>query len=290
MEVKELWLLNTTSSDVLLGDLNVKVPTGKTVNLFAANPYLTDEQVSKSKVNGSLFKRLQNKVLKVVAGNNKKRPASLDKILESKEPVMAKRTKTSVVIEPTEVAAVEGKGFEFADYGLGDLESSEVNREQGSVIVKAKQDAVPKEVADTETVPTADSNLSKQSTVVMDTQKKNMSNPIGKLANSMVANQPFVVTKPPVEIKEEPAFKAELPKITKAGTTVLVGQELQVRDLKAVVAEQKGEEVEPKIQMVKLEIDARVATKTKDGAIIMEMKEVPAAVKPKKGKKVKPTS
>jgi hypothetical protein len=281
MEVKELWLLNTTSADVSLGDLGVKILANKTTNVYAYNPYLTEEQVKKSMSVGSLQKRIISGALKVVKTDSKKRSTVVDKIKESKQPVLARKTKSSIVVEHTETEAVEGKGFEFADYGLGELESEADKK--NLVVVKSKQDELPVETTDTETVPKAGNSVSTQSAVIMDTQQKGMNSPVGKLADTTTnGRQPYVVTKSPAgepEVKQE--VKVTLPKITKAGETILVEQEQPTRNIKDIA---KTEAAAP-------DIDAKVATKTDKGAIVMELKEVPKKEeKPKKVKKSKPTS
>jgi len=291
MKDKELWLLNTTKADVSLSDLGVKVLANQTANVYASNPYLTEEQVKRSMSIGSLQKRIISGALKVVKTDNKKRSTVIDKIKESKQPVMARKTKSSIIVEHTETEAVEGKGFEFADYGLGELESEADKK--NLVVVKAKQDELPVEVTDTETAPKAGNSVSTQSAVIMDTQQKGMNNPVGNLANTTTNHlQPYVVTKAPAgapEVVEE--VKATLPKITKAGETILVGQDQQSRDIKEIAKVQKGDEAEAKIEMAAPDIDAKVATKTEKGAIVMELKEVPKKeAKPKKVKKSKPTS
>jgi len=293
MVVKELWLLNTTKADVSLGDLGVKVLANQTVNVYTFNPYITEEQVKKSMSIGSLQKRIISGALRVVKTDTKKRPTVIDKLKETKQPVMARKTKSSIIVEQTETEAVEGKGFEFADYGLGELESEADKK--NLVTVKAKQDELPVEVADTETVPKAGNSLSTQSAVIMDTQQKGMNNPIGKLAGTATGLQPYVVTKSPAgepEVQEK--TKVTLPQITKAGETILVVQEQQARNIKDVAKVQRSEEDEVKIEMLPPDIDAKVATKTDKGAIVMELKEVPPEVKkevkPKKVKKSKPAS
>lgn len=291
MKNKELWLMNSGTMDVHLSDLAVKVWANKTVNIYALSPYLTEEQINKSMESGSIKKRLDSGVLKIVKGNTKKLPDVINKIKESKEPILVRKTKSSVVVEHTDDETIESDGFDFADYGLSGLEA-EISNERGTVVVQAKQDESPTPSTETELAPKVESSLSNQSAIVMRAQQKGLNNPVGKIAPPTTnSNQPFVVTPPSdTEVKEE--VKLVKPDVKKSGNSVLVGQENQTRSLKQIAAEQKGETVEEDsvVKMEKPEIDTRVATKTEDGAIVMEMKEVPKTKTKKKSKKSKPTT
>jgi len=281
MKDKELWLLNTTKSDVMIGDLGIKILANKSVDIYKYNPNLTEDKVKVSMESGSIKKRVDGKILKVIK-NIKKKSTPLSKIKESKVPLKARKTKSSVVLEQTIEEVEVGKEFDFADYGLGEL-SKEAGKNQASVIVKVKQDILEDENADTTLVPKSDGTLSRQSAVVMEAQQKVMINPVGKMAQvSSNKNQAFVVTKPPAsEIIVEPKPVNEKPKIQKINNAMVVGEVDKPRSLVDVAKVQKND-------MAYAKIPIKVATtKIESGAIVMGLKEVPVK-KEKPKKKVKP--
>ena len=287
MKDKELWLLNTTKSDVMIGDLGIKILANKSVDIYKYNPNLTEDKVKVSMESGSIKKRVDGKILKVIK-NIKKKSTPLSKIKESKVPLKARKTKSSVVLEQTIEEVEVGKEFDFADYGLGEL-SKEAGKNQASVIVKVKQDVLEDESADTTLVPKVDGTLSRQSAVVMEAQQKVMINPVGKMAQvSSNKNQSFVVTKLPAsEIIVEPKLVNEKPKIQKVNNAMVVGEIDKPRSLVDVAKVQKSDMADAKIQMQPPQIDTQVATKIESGAIVMGLKEVPIK-KEKPKKKVKP--
>ena len=69
---RELWLQNTTGHDVSISDLGVKVPVGKTINVYKYNPYITEDLVKKSLESGALSKKLSDGIVRIV----KKQPAN----------------------------------------------------------------------------------------------------------------------------------------------------------------------------------------------------------------------
>jgi hypothetical protein len=136
-----LWVQNQGTADVSLSDLGVKVPAGQTVNVYKYNPYLTVAQVEKSLESGALSKRLESKVLRIVDKKVTSNPHALNKLKESNETVLAKKTKSSVVIESKTEEPEEGGSFGFADYGISDIGPDvATTKEDGSVFVTAKQD------------------------------------------------------------------------------------------------------------------------------------------------------
>jgi len=289
MESKqELWVMNLAKADVSLSDLGVKVPIGKTVNVYKVNPHLTIEQVQKSLRDGALFKRLSgtNPVLRVVKKDTKARPKALDRLKQSNDPIKIKKTKSSVVIESKSDDSLEGEEFDFADYGVNDL-GKDVSRvkDQSSVFVKAKEDVVSaKETSDVVTVPKVDTNISKQPTVVMETMTKNLVNPVGKLAETSTKNQPYIVTKPPSQVKEKVEKLKTKTKVAKENGTVMVGVTKDSIE-KTNVVRRTEKDGEAKITMEKTEFDVRVATKTEEGHVVMELKEVAKVEKEKQSKK-----
>lgn len=310
MTKEALWVKNNSASDVNLGDLGVKVPKGKTVNLFKVNPYLSADKVKTSLESGSLAKRVNSGVLVPVEGPSEARPATLDHVKQSDKPVMVKKTNTSVVVEPgnpkLDDEEQDAEGFGFADYGINDLgDAVSQERKGASVVVTAKQDDNPEPPAETEAKPVETTNpISKQSVVTMQAQQEAASHPMGKVAqpaNPVQPTQPFVVTKPPAdeEVAEEPEpAKQEIKPsvegnvITPQKGTVLadrdpaVIQELKRRaddlgvaleDLpEATVIEVESQVVGDKIikDEAKEKFDSQVATKTSEGATVMKIKEV----------------
>jgi hypothetical protein len=180
---KELWLFNASTSDVSVSDLGIKVPAGESINVYTTNPYLTEEQVQKSQKYGALLRRLsgENPVLKVVQKKISNGKAKVRKIQESKEPITAIKTRSTVTIEQkvTEEVADDG-GFDFADYGV-DTSIAAPTKESVGVVIKAKEDAV-------EPVIMSRDDLANS------TEKQ--TSPMGKMAEVVIPKNTFAVIKP----------------------------------------------------------------------------------------------
>jgi len=286
VEKNVMWLQNPGTADVSLADLGVKVPAGKTINVYQANPYLTVEQITISKKTGSLARRLDSGIIRIVRAPVANRPPTLDHLKASKKAVTARKTKTSVVIDADSVDESEGGGFEFADYGVNDIAPIvRPERENDSVLVNVKQDAAE-----------APQKVSAQSKDIMENFQKNASDPIGPLAPmESPPGTPMVVVKTPKAEKQEPvkapvvvadptqAPEAPKPEVAKKqdGAVVVGTQTDQVRSLKAVAkGTQDGDvvpddDIEGADKVIKEERPEgmRVATKTKDGVIVMQLKE-----------------
>ena len=106
--MKEAWYKNTTSSDLLLSDLELKIPKHKTVNLYQLKPTLTVERIAKSEESGGLlFKSVSlNKLIKLPFAPPPKQAELPDSIKESKG-MIPSRVKTSVVIDASEQGFLE---------------------------------------------------------------------------------------------------------------------------------------------------------------------------------------
>ncbi len=282
---KELWLLSLSGSDSNLNDIGVKVPAGKTINVFKWNPYVTQEQVDESLKSGSIFKYLTAKKIKIVERKTAVRPADLDRIKESKEAV-ARKTKTSVVIESDLDDPEEGEGFEFADYGVNDVVSQK--KIGVSVFVEAKQDEIVEPDSGVQLVPKEETGKNtKQTQIVMDMAEKS-THPAGLLAETTVASstQPFVITKPPKQPSES---KKEEPAVTKDPQKKATVSKKKSRSSKAIKKPKKvhsvpGDDEKGADSIIKFEDTSsgmKVATRTKDGAIVMELKEEEKVQKPK---------
>lgn len=273
MEVKNfLWIQNSGSSDVSLSDLGVKVLAGKTINIYKANPYLTVEKVEQSKKLGSLFRRLITKTLKIVAGPVSENLNVTRQLKASKNSVMAKKTKSSVIVEPN-MPNEEGEKFEFADYGVNDIVAV---KDDKSVVMSVKQDE-PVEVK-TET----------QIQKVREETVKNSTDSIGPIADMASPKDSMAVVVKPT--KQDPTPKPEAKK-TQAGS-VVVGEEVdKPRSLKAIaegkqdsglVLEDDAAGADKVIKfaqeedlktITKGEEGMRIATKNEEGVVVVEVKE-----------------
>lgn len=296
VEKNVMWLQNPGTSDVSLADLGVKVPAGQTINVYQANPYLTAEQVTISKKTGSLARRLDSGILRIVRSPVTARPPTLDHLKASNKIVTAKKTKTSVVIDADAVDESEDGKFEFADYGVNDIAPvAKPEKTKDSVFVNVKQDEVP----ETQKVST-------QSKDIMENLKKNASDPVGPLAPmESPPNTPMVVVTPKKEEKQEPVKapiavgtptpepEAKKPEVVKKqdGAVVVGEQKDKVRSLKAiakgtqdgdVIADDDVEGADKVIKEERPKDGMRVATKTKDGVIVMQVGEEEATNKPVK--------
>jgi len=57
MTIKEFWITNISNKNVMLADLNVTIIAHKCLNLLGKHSKLTVEDINKSIVSGSLFKK-----------------------------------------------------------------------------------------------------------------------------------------------------------------------------------------------------------------------------------------
>lgn len=103
----EAWYKNTTSSDLLLSDLGLKIPAYKTVNLYRIKPSLTVEAVAKSRETGLLSKCiLNNKLISLPAAPPPQQVDLGSRLTEAKGPIPS-RVKTSVVVDIKEQDFIE---------------------------------------------------------------------------------------------------------------------------------------------------------------------------------------
>lgn len=290
---KELWVQNISNSDVSLSDLGVKVPMGKSVNIFVSNPYLTESQVSASMESGSLNKRLNDHgVLRLVNKKPQENLAAIKKVYEDSASVYAKKTKSSVVIESKGVNITEDEAFDFADYGVDIGNDVSQIREKGSVFVEQKEDPAEEPPPGSPLAPkTSAGPAQRQSSILMNHQADSQVNPFGKVAESKVTpdtEKPFVVSAPPaVESPEEDPTAAEEPKVEKQSDgTVAVAGKTKHRNIAEIAG--NTELAEENVIVDEAKYDARVATKSEDGAIVMKLKqEVKEEVKEKSPKPVR---
>lgn len=278
MVKKELWLKNNTGSDVNVGDLGVRVLANGTTNVYAYNPYITEQKVKNSIESGSLLKRLESGVLSVVRGSKNPNPHTLNHIKASSGPIEVVKSKSSVFIDTKEedVLADEDLG-DIADYGLGELghnNTANVRTRDGSVVVEQKEDFPENEVSDVQVQfeKVKSSTVSEQSVVAVTKQVKAQIDPIGPMVkDSSPMDQPFVVINAP-ETEEFPILQEtkQTNKVKKVGESFVVdGMETDKRSLKTPKAE-----VDSVINEESTTYDAQVATKDKNGSIVMQVKEV----------------
>jgi hypothetical protein len=201
----ELFVLNQTKFDVSISDLGVKVPASKSINIYKANPYLTPEQVERSKTTGALYRRLsgENPVLKVVKRVSVLNTSVIAKLKESTEPVKIKKTKSSIVIEMPDEPEQEQISLDFADYGIIDEQNTNRIRDQNSVFVKAKEDLIEKQkpIVEIKTKSVANT-LNNQSTIIMEVEPEKF-----EKIEEIVANEPktmtFAASKQKTELAQE---------------------------------------------------------------------------------------
>jgi hypothetical protein len=282
---KALWLKNNTGSDVSISDLGVKVLANQTTNVYAYNPYITEQQVKDSMESGSLAKRLESKVLSVVKGTKKARPHTLDHIKTSADVVEVVKSKTAVFIDTKEEDVLSDEELgDIADYGLGELghsNTANIKTKDGSIVVKQKEDTPEDEISDVEVKfeKVKSSNVSEQSIVAVTKQVESQSDPVGPMAdNSSTADQPFVVVQPPKDPEPQKATaiqeaeeKLKASKVKKVGDAFVVdGKDAESRNIKAIAA---GDSPDTN-DSVSNTYDAQVATKDESGAIVMKVKEV----------------
>jgi hypothetical protein len=297
MAKKELWLRNPSGVDVSLSDIGVRVRAGKTINIFAYNPYLTEDKVKLSLAEGSIYKRLKSGAVKKVKGKPSSEKAPNLKV--STTPINVVKSKSSVLVdmrteEMLEVDDLTG----IADYGLGDLEENvKVKTSDGAVIVEQKEDEseplVPEAEAKIEV--TAGQNVSDQSVTVMAKRIKEQSDPIGDLAKSSnipTPQQPFIVAEVPEAVVEEEPARMEavavtLPKPKKAGKEPVVIVEESKSETAKEVKKPTESKVKVKVVDGAIQVEAkteeeakepepegmRIATKTESGITVMKIKE-----------------
>ncbi len=264
MVEKQLWLQNTSGLDVNLSDLGVQVPAFKTVNVYKANPYLTDLQVQKSLESGAIFKRLEAKTLKVVEGYTNPRPHTLDHVKASTKVIDVIKTKSSVVIDTKDMNVLGDEDLgDIADYGFDldkNLNVKRIKTEDGSVVVEQKFDDVADTNLSATTEITTVGSTTDQSTSIMVKQVENMTNPVGPISEALTPPQQPHLVQPPLPLPEKKQKKAKSvkPKVKKQNDGTVSVEELPKKE-------------EPKADTETY--DAQVATKTDKGSVVMKFKE-----------------
>jgi hypothetical protein len=260
---KELWLFNTSQADVSVSDLGVKVPAGKSINVYRTNPYLTEAKVEESKSSGSLAKRLagDSPVLKIVKKAVSDGKEALNKLQVSDKPLTATRTKNSVVIDsPVTENAGEDQGFDFADYGV-DAEIAKPVVDGKGVVVTAKTDEVPKTVSS----PAQQIGLENKTVVVGVARDPVKSYEVLPEPKTMVARSDDE-TRPAKIVMDKPQVPDTKP-VAIDKKTVVVEQVPDPTD--------KGKTDLDFLDSIptKTESGIRVATRTKGGITVMKVKE-----------------
>lgn len=298
MKVKNdnvLWLYNPTTADVHLSDLGVKIPAGKAANIYKINPYLTSMQVVQSRELGSLAKRLEAGVLKVVHRDVTSKSEVISKIKESRETnIKAIKTKSSVVITSDEDEEGSDGEFDFADYGINDLGAVEqVKQEDGTIVVNAEQDEEGEPDPGIQLKPELESGISKQSQVVMKAAQDAMTDPTGPIADASASSKekPFTVVKPPkgntpsgldVEQDESGAVLVSNPKEAKPARSIRQVKKAQEEGTDDyTLPGDDAEGADTVIEFEESEYDSKVATQLEDGSVVMKLKEEEEDSKPK---------
>lgn len=327
MNEKELWLKNTSGSDVNLSDLGVKVRRGKVINVFKYNPHLTLDKVKQSMESGSLSKRLLSGVLSKASGPVNSRPNSLNKVGLSDKSVTIKKSNTSVLVESGNKDLgsdnQQDDSFGFADYGISDLGEVVQEKSGAAVVVRQNEGEEPVNPGEEILKPVESTNpVSKQSLITMQSQKEKMESPLGKQApvvdTPALTAQPFIITKPDgtpevrsltkeAKVESKTAKKKAKKKVSKkklinpkvsgnvitpqsgidASSRVVSLTQALNKEAKALGVDVADlpEDVVIAIEAViigdriikddaKGKFDSQVATKTKDGATVMKIKEV----------------
>lgn len=255
--MKELWLQNQNNVDVSLSDLGVKVGANKTIEVFAYNPYLTEDQVTKSLNSGSISKRLKSGALKKVAGKPSDKEHGVGVLESVTRPTNNVRVRSSVIVEPKqEEDLIVEDLMDIADYGLDGLEENVnmVKNPNGAVTVEQKTEEVPVE----EKLVKPDlkieklQNTSTQSIYVTVNDSVEQEN---ALPTHIVEPPKEAITQPP---EDKPVVKEE-PKVIATEESVAV-EPPKNKEEKPVDAGEKKEGM-------------RIATKTKSGITVMKVKE-----------------
>lgn len=263
----ELWLKNSGKSDIKVADLNVKVGAGATVNVYKYNPYLTVSQVNDSRKSGSLSRKLSGKTLSVVQKHVNPVPVTLNHIKESNTPIV-KKTKSSIVIEQENDDPEEVGSFEFADYGVADLGPVKQVSDKGSVVVQAKQDEKPEPVEDPKLSP--EPGLSLQSQMIMQDMSDKQSSAYGKSATVTSGKEAYTVISPDLTPEVDPdTGTVTIRKAKEAKTSYLN----KIKRAQESGADDSEEGADATIDLEATKFDTKVATKTEDGSVIMQIKE-----------------
>lgn len=100
----EFWVSNISGrKDVTIGDLRVKIPLGRTVNLMDQRHYhFTLKQLQKSHESGSLKLKEEGKEIKVRPGEPQKQPTMVLQVERNPRVLKPLRTKVDVTDEPYE--------------------------------------------------------------------------------------------------------------------------------------------------------------------------------------------
>jgi len=132
-------LKNITKNDVSIGDLRYKIPAGQARNLLSKTAYLTIEQIEKSRVSGSISKRLGKSLIEVEGIVSARPPfMTTDNIQKVKFP---QRIKSSITLEVGDISEeIQNMTIIEDEEFLKQLESEEALFEDGSAPIVAKSE------------------------------------------------------------------------------------------------------------------------------------------------------
>lgn len=123
---KECWYKNLTKKDINLSDLNLKLPAGKTVNLYKQNPTLKPYLIKESEEEGLLFVCLQQKKIIKLPCAPKLDDPYLPKIIQESTRCLPSRVKTALttlkeddLIEELKTQSIDDMVFSSEDIEEG---------------------------------------------------------------------------------------------------------------------------------------------------------------------------
>jgi len=231
MTKKPLWIQNNTSTDISLSDIGVRVRSKGTVNVYAHNPYITEEMVAASRASGSLKKRLASGKISVVRAPVKTNPHGINHIKESDRVVEVVKTKSAVVVDTKQSDVLGDEDLlDIADYGTGDLDidAAKPVLENGMVTIRQSTLEEPEPAQSPKTTIESVKSNNGQGPAVVVTQTSQNATEATK--NASPNNQPqgvIVVTsqtesdEPEVLTEPQPDFDTKVATKTKAGAVVM---------------------------------------------------------------------
>jgi len=122
MSAKNLWITNISNRDIALHDLNLIIPSKKSINLYDfKHSRLTEEQINASMSSGSIFKKKSNLFI------NDKLPKSARPIKKVNELPLIGARKNDIIIEKTNFDELNINEEEYAAENA-DLAEADRNR------------------------------------------------------------------------------------------------------------------------------------------------------------------
>jgi len=121
---KEYWVKNVTEMDLLISDLNLKIPANRTVNVYKLNPKLKLSEISESEEEGNLYKCFSlRKLLKLPCAPILAEQLPTE-IKESRKSIPS-RTKSVNILNIKELDFIEELSENFDSLDIGTYENYE---------------------------------------------------------------------------------------------------------------------------------------------------------------------